>query len=114
MPTGESTVRFIEDQLTGLAVSTARMFGEYCIYCDGKVVGFICDDTLFIKPSQADAALLMRTEPAPPYPGAKDYHSVPPDALEDRDWLHEAIQATADALPAPKPKKAPGAGRSTT
>ncbi|WP_394771520.1 TfoX/Sxy family protein [Lacisediminihabitans sp.] len=114
MSTSESTVRFLEDQLAGLAISTTRMFGEYCLYCDGKVVGFVCDDTLFIKPSPVDAALLDRTEPAPPYPGAKDYHSVPPGALEDRDWLQEVVQATADALPAPKPKKAPRAGRSAT
>jgi TfoX/Sxy family transcriptional regulator of competence genes len=117
MSTGESTVRFIEDQLTGLSISTARMFGEYCVYCDGKVVGFICDDTLFIKPSPVDVTLLARTQPAPPYPGAKDYHSVPPGALEDRDWLEEVVQATADALPKPQPKKskkAPRAGGSTT
>lgn len=101
MSTGPDTVSFIEDQLAGLAVSTRRMFGEYCIYCDGKVVGFICDDVLFLKPSTADAELFTRTEPAPPYPGAKDYHRVPGDALEDREWLGRAVQATADALPAP-------------
>jgi TfoX/Sxy family transcriptional regulator of competence genes len=82
------------------------MFGEYAIYCDEKVVGFICDDALFLKPTSADPALFDRTEPAPPYPGAKDYHRVPGDALEDREWLGEAVQATADALPQPKEKTA--------
>ncbi len=105
MASRAETVEFIEDQLSGLLVRTAKMFGEYGIYCDEKVVGLICDDALFIKPSDADAALFARTEPAPPYPGAKLYHRVPGDALEDREWLMEAVQATADALPAPKPKK---------
>lgn len=105
MSTRRETRAFIEDQLAGLDIRTAHMFGEYGVYCDGKIVGFICDDTLFIKPSTADSALFERTVPAPPYPGAKDYASVPGDVLEDREWLQEVIQATADALPAPKPKK---------
>lgn len=105
MATSAETVEFIEDQLSGLLVRTAKMFGEYGIYCDEKVVGLICDDALFIKPSDAAAELFARTEPAPPYPGAKLYHRVPGEALEDREWLMEAVQATADALPAPKPKK---------
>jgi TfoX/Sxy family transcriptional regulator of competence genes len=96
---------FIEDQLAGLDVRTGKMFGEYCLYCDGKAVGFICDDDLFLKPTDADPALFRATEPAPPYPGAKDYHRVPGDLLEDREWLQEAVQATADALPVPPPKK---------
>jgi TfoX/Sxy family transcriptional regulator of competence genes len=80
------------------------MFGEYALYCDGKTVAFITDDTLYIKPSNADPALFERTEPGHAYPGSKLYHGVPGDALEDREWLTQAIQATADALPVPKPK----------
>jgi hypothetical protein len=30
---------------------------------------------------------------------------VPGELLENREWLHRAIQATADALPAPLPKR---------
>ena len=26
-----------------------KMFGEYGIYCDGKIFGLICDDQLFFK-----------------------------------------------------------------
>ena len=105
MSTSEQTIEYIEDQLAGLDLRTARMFGEYCLYVDGKVVGFVCDDTLFIKPSAADPAVLDGTFPGQAYPGSKDYHTVPGELLEDRDWLHTAIQATAEALPLPKPKK---------
>ncbi len=108
MPNAPDTIRFIEDQLGELDIRTRAMFGEHGIYCDEKVIGFICDDTLFITPSEADPALFERTVAAPPYPGAKDYRSVPGDALEDREWLQEAVQATADALPAPRPKKPRG------
>ncbi|MCU1412444.1 MAG: transcriptional regulator [Rhodoglobus sp.] len=56
------------------------------------------------------AGLPVRTgrmfgEYAQAYPGSKDYHTVPGDLLENRDWLHAAIESTADALPEPAPKK---------
>jgi TfoX/Sxy family transcriptional regulator of competence genes len=102
MTTSKDTVAFVEEQLAGLPIRTRPMFGEYGIYCDDKIVGLICDDTLFIKPSGID---LPGTHPAPAYPGAKDYHAVPQALLEDADWLQQAIRDTADALPAPKPRK---------
>lgn len=105
MSTSKDTIAFIEDQLGGLPIRTNPMFGEYGIYYDDKVVGFICDDTLFIKPSEVDQSVLAGTVMAPAYPGSKLYHSVPGDLLENADWLQKAIRATADALPAPKPKK---------
>lgn len=104
MSTSKQTVAFIEDQLAPLDVRTKSMFGEYAIYCNDKVVGFICDDTLFIKPSGADDFVQERTSLAPAYPGSKDYNSVPGDVLEDVAWLREAIERVADALPLPKPK----------
>lgn len=105
MSTRPETAAYIEDQLDGLPVRTGRMFGEYALYLGDKVVGFICDDTLFIKPSPVDQAVLEGTFPGQAYPGSKDYHTVPGELLENREWLHTAIQATADALPTPAPKK---------
>ena len=81
------------------------MFGEYAIYVGDKVVGFICDDTLFIKPGPVDPAVLEGTFPGQAYPGSKDYHTVPGELLEDREWLQAAVGGTADALPPPRPKK---------
>jgi TfoX/Sxy family transcriptional regulator of competence genes len=103
--TSKETAAYIEDQLAGLDIRTGKMFGEYAIYCDNKVVGFITDDTLMIKPSPVDPAVLEGTVPGHAYPGSKEYHSVPGDLLENRDWLKRAVQATADALPAPLPKR---------
>ncbi|MEO8261136.1 MAG: TfoX/Sxy family protein [Pseudolysinimonas sp.] len=102
MSTSKDTIAFIDEQLAGLPIRTRPMFGEYGIYCDDKIVGLICDDTLFLKPSGVE---LPGTHPAPAYPGAKDYLCVPKPLLADADWLQHAIRATADALPAPKPKK---------
>ena len=47
MATRKETIPPILDAIPG---STVRpMFGEYAIYLDGKVLGFICDDTLLLK-----------------------------------------------------------------
>lgn len=77
------------------------MFGEYGFYCDNKIVGLICNDTVFIKPTPASDGM----QEAPPYTGAKDYRVADDALLADSTGFRALIQATADALPAPKPKK---------
>jgi len=100
MSTSKDTMAFILEQLEPLPVRARSMFGEYGLYCEDKVVGFVCDDTLFLKQSPATAGL----ELGPAYPGSKDYAIVDADLLEDSDALRAMVQATADGLPAPKPK----------
>ena len=39
------------------AVSARKMFGEFALYCDGKLVALICDDRLFLKPTAPGRAL---------------------------------------------------------
>lgn len=52
MASTQRTVDYLLEQLAGAGdVSTRKMFGEYALYCEGKVVAFICDDRLFIKPT---------------------------------------------------------------
>lgn len=104
MATSKETVTFLLEQLAPLDVRAQAMFGEYGLYCDEKVVGFICDELLFVKPSKGDADFGAQTIPAPPYPGAKDYWLVSGEQVGDVEWLQSFIQATADALPKPKPK----------
>lgn len=102
-------VEFVCEQIRGAGqVSHRRMFGEFAVYCDGKVVGFVCDNQFFLKPTSVGKALLERVKEAPPYPGAKPYYLL--DAQLDEAELAAAIvRATADALPAPKLKLAPSA-----
>lgn len=40
----------VEQALQACEVTAKKMFGDYCLYCDGKVVGLICDDYLYLKP----------------------------------------------------------------
>jgi TfoX/Sxy family transcriptional regulator of competence genes len=93
------------EQMAGAGAITVRpMFGEYGVYCDGKVVAFICDNTLFLKPLPALLAVLDEPEMAPCYPGSKDYVVVT-DELDDPERLAFLVRTVADAAPEPKPKK---------
>lgn len=105
MSTRAETVDFVLDVLSPLDVRARAMFGEYALYCDEKVVALVCDDTVFLKPSTVPAERLRSATPAPPFPGAKDWWTLPGDQLEDRDWFQALVQDTADALPVPKPRK---------
>ncbi|MCK9201389.1 MAG: TfoX/Sxy family protein [Gallionella sp.] len=52
MATAQNTIDFLLDQLSGTgAASAKKMFGEYCLYLDGKPVALVCDDQLFLKPT---------------------------------------------------------------
>ena len=106
MATSQQTITFLLEQLTAAGDVTARkMFGEYALYHESKVVAFVCDDQLFVKPTDAGRAAIGNPEEAPPYPGAKLYYLIPGDRWDDRDWLCDVIRATADALPTPQPKR---------
>lgn len=78
------------------------MFGEYAIYCDGKVVALVCDDELFVKPTERGRALLRDVVEKPAYVGAKPYLWISGDDWDNREWLSTLIKTTSDALPAPK------------
>ncbi|WP_026072583.1 TfoX/Sxy family protein [Nodosilinea nodulosa] len=105
MASDSSFVDFVCEQVSDAGDVTARkMFGEYAIYCDGKVVGLVCDNQFFVKPTASGRALLAAVAEAPPYPGAKPYFLIG-DQLEDRAFVTELIRQTALELPAPKPKK---------
>lgn len=106
MATRKETVEFVLDQLDPLPVRARSMFGEYALYCDEKTVAFICDDTVFMKPTDVAEKLLGPDTLAPAYPGSKLYYAIPGDQLENREWLQDLVQRTADILPAPKPKRA--------
>lgn len=99
-------MEFLTDQLSALpTIGSRKMFGEYCLYLDEKPVAFVCDDELFVKPTDEGRAYLGTPDEAPAYPGSKLYFRVSGDRWEDREWLAELISLTAAALPAPKPKK---------
>jgi TfoX/Sxy family transcriptional regulator of competence genes len=90
----------IEQGGLGIRTTFKRMFGEYALYLDEKVVAFACDNSLFIKPTEA-AERLPGLPQRPPYPGAKHYY-VADELLDDADALRSLILETAVLLPVAK------------
>jgi TfoX/Sxy family transcriptional regulator of competence genes len=98
-------VEYVVDQMgTAGPVSFKKMFGEYAVYCRGKVVAMVCDNQLFVKPTEAGRAFIGDVVEAPPYPGAKPAFLIG-EGMEDSDWLGRLIRLTETELPARKPKK---------
>lgn len=105
MATDLSFVEHVAEQARlGARFTWRKMFGEYALYIDGKVVAFACDDSLFIKPATATAALVTDLPQRPPYPGAKLY-PVADELLDDPERLQQLLLATWQAVPASKPRK---------
>jgi TfoX/Sxy family transcriptional regulator of competence genes len=106
MSSDQSFVDFVCDQISASGpVSFRKMFGEYAIYCNGKVVALVCDNQFFVKPSAAGRTLIGSPVEAPPFPGAKPWFLIE-DQLEDRTWVSHLIRLTELETPAPKPKAA--------
>lgn len=103
MSSSQEFVQYAADQCSGAGRITYRkMFGEYGMYCDGKIFALICDDQFFIKITKAGRHLAPGLTEVPPYEGAKPYFLI--EDLDDRDFLTEFITATCRELPIPKPK----------
>jgi len=105
MATDKAFVDFVLDQIENAGEITAKkMFGEYGVFSDGKIFALICDNKLFIKPTESGRTYIKDVVEAPPYKGAKQSFLIE-DKIEDREWLSELIRISLKELPAPKPKK---------
>ncbi|MFC7518661.1 TfoX/Sxy family protein [Herbaspirillum sp. GCM10030257] len=104
MGTDLNYIQYVVEQVgLGSRLTHKKMFGEYALYVDGKVVAFVCDNSLFVKPSQAAVKLTPHLPQRAPYPGARNY-PVADELLDDSDSLRRLILETAVLMPEPKPK----------
>lgn len=106
MSTQKETVEFILEKLGELDRFTVRaMFGEYALYADGKVVGLICNDQLYVKILPQSAELEGICEKDEAYPGSKPFYVVEEVQLSQIKNLSEILLDIAKALPEKKVKK---------
>ena len=111
MASDQRFMDYVIDQIGAAGpVSCRKMFGEYAVYCDGKVVALVCDNQFFLKATADGRALLEVVHEAAPYPGAKACLRLD-DQLDDQALMARLVRATADALPAAKPAKPRTPGR---
>ena len=108
MPSTESYLEFVMDQLSGLDGVTYRaMMGEYLIYCKGSLVAGIYDDRFLVKPTASTIRMMPSAARELPYPGGKEMLLVA-DELDDRAFLAALLSAAAEDLPLPKGKRKSG------
>ena len=87
-------VQFVTEQMQDAGNITHRkMFGDYGIYCNGIIFGLICDNQVFIKPTEKGKKFVGEVVEAPPYPGAKN-HILIEDKFESKEWISELVKIT--------------------
>ena len=81
------------------------MMGGYLVYLNGKLIGDICDNELFLKRTPTSDRLLEDSELRYPYEESKTLMHVF-DRFEDADLISELLEGMYAELPEKKPKKA--------
>jgi TfoX/Sxy family transcriptional regulator of competence genes len=105
MASEQRNADYVTEQMSKAGILRNRkMFGDYAIYCDDKVIALFCDDTLFLKATEPGRRALKEVRLGPAYPGAKDSFIISEDEWDDSEYLSTLARITADALPIPKKK----------
>ena len=81
------------DNLKHLNVSVKKMFGCYCLYCDGQAVGWIHDSVLSLREVGLD---YLPKDIKRPTKEDRIHELVIPLDYANADWLEKAVQVTAD------------------
>lgn len=103
MASSKDFVEYVCGQIAEIGVVEYRkMFGEYCVYLNGKAALLVCDNTVFIKQLPSIAHLVAEAETGHPYPGAKPHYILDPD---DRYSLMKILTAAEPDLTYPKKRK---------
>ena len=74
MPSESDFIQYDCDQIDGAReMSNRHMFGGTTLYLKGQVVALICDNQLFIKPTEAGRAYIVKMTEAPADGGSKNF-----------------------------------------
>ncbi len=81
------------------------MMGGYLVYFNGKLIGDVCGNELFLKRTPTSDRLLADSELRYPYEGSKTLMHVF-DSFEDAALVSDLLEGMYAELPEKKPKKA--------
>ncbi len=81
------------------------MMGGYLVYYNGKLIGDICNNELFLKRTPTSDKLLTGSELRYPYEGSKTLMYVF-DSFDDKALIVELLDGMYAELPEKKTKKA--------
>ena len=113
MATDQTVVDYVVEQVAlGDRLTYKKMFGEFTLYLDGKIVAMAADNSLLVKPSAAATEIAPGLPERAPYPGAK-LCLVADELLDHSELISRLLLKTAALMPSPKPKNSPTASRKT-
>ncbi len=105
MATSKEYHDYVVDKLSAAGnIRTRKMMGEYLVYYNEKLIGNICDNTLYVKKTDSSGSLLADYELDYPYEGSKTLMYVVND-LDGIDFIQDLLEGMYPELPAPKKKK---------
>ncbi len=105
MASDKAFLEFIVDQIENQGQVTYKsMFGEYGVFWEKKIFALVCDNKLYIKPTEGGRKYIGEVTEAPPYKGAKPGFLIE-EKIENRKWLSELVRITVKELPEPRKKK---------
>lgn len=81
------------------------MMGGYLVYFNGKLIGDICNNELFLKRTPTSDRLLADSELRYPYEDSKNLMHVF-DSFDDKALILELLDGMYAELPEKKPAKA--------
>ena len=97
---------YVRERLSAAGDIVIRaMMGGYLVYFNGKLIGDICDNELFLKRTPTSDRLLADSELRYPYEESNTLMHVF-DRFEDTDLIVELLEGMYLELPEKKPKKA--------
>ena len=97
MATTKDYLQYVLDQISDLDNITYRqMMGEYILYYNWKIIWWIYDNRLLLKPTDKVKKLINNLEMQTPYPWAKEMIYV--DNVDNSDYLKELINETYNEL----------------
>lgn len=102
MATTVDYIDFVMDSLSHVRaeLSYKKMFGEYCVYANGKPVLLVCDNMVYAKIEPCTEQFRDRLPTGVPYSGAKLRY-----VLDMEDW--ELVQQVVELLERHTPLKLP-------
>lgn len=101
MATSKEYLNFILEQLSLFTdITHKQMMGEYMIYYRGRLVAYLCDDRVLVKPTKATLDYKKEHIFEPPYEGARDM--LPVDNVDDSKYLVELFNTIYEELTMPE------------
>ena len=97
---------YVRDALSAAGdIVIKSMMGGYLVYLNGKLIGDVCDNELFLKRTPTSDRMLAESELRYPYEGSKTLMHVF-DSFDDKAMILELLNGMYAELPDKKPKKA--------